>query len=441
MKPATLISQIISHLTSEGYSNINIEESSLFSRLTYSERTGANSNAPEKITNAKIKYDPSRRFPLCHLLLMIITFVFDIVYDFVVYRIPGTIAHCFQSSRSPKTLRRSPRYNCFLLITYILLFICGTVVILNFYIRDILFFTSPGYSNRQGAMVMEQPLLRTHHMFLFNTAQLWGDTGIEVMDGDEVEITVSGGFFNSIISQIKQARTNVIVPDAQYFNPTLTINDGYSSKNTFRNFRVNPDADYGAVLYRIVPEIMGNQSLVKSDTLNQGVLSLSKQKAIIHVTSPGTLQLTINDITLLKDSINGWNRTPAPEILKNLAKSYTYPEFYDAINANDPDSINKFINYLSLYPDICFYDNIGEILFNINVIRNPWNATDRNTADRFLAWIFSKITRLVERSIQSPWGAPLSGIGLFCLLFLLTDFLSGCYLRRRARRSHSEDAL
>lgn len=431
MKKASLIRQIISQLTAEGYTTINIEESSLATRLTHPSDDASQPEAAGSCDFKKVHYDPKCRFPLFHMLVTIATNLFNFIYRTLIYTIPGTVAHWFKSQRTPATLMHSARYNFFLLFSYLLFFLCCIALILNFYIRDILFFTSPGYSNRQGAMVMEQPLMRTHHMFLFNTARVWGNTGIELMDGDEVEITVSGGFFNSIISQIKQARQNVKLPDAQYFNPTQSGIDHYTSKNIFQPFRLNPEAPFGELLYRIVPEITGNKNILSADTLNNGILSFNGRKAIIKVAHPGTLQLSINDIILDTDSIASWNRTPAPEILKKLSETHTYPALSEAIINNNPDSIARFTDYLLQYPDICFHDNSGEILFNINVIRSPWYATERNVADRSLAWVFSKTDRIIDLSIQSPWHTPLSAVTVIVMLLLLADYLIARFIRSR----------
>lgn len=76
------------------------------------------------------------------------------------------------------------------------------------YIRDVLFYKTELKANSMGALTPRTGTGTEYGVFLFNTAELWSDSGIRISKGDEVSISMSGSFHSSIADLKDDAENN-----------------------------------------------------------------------------------------------------------------------------------------------------------------------------------------------------------------------------------------
>lgn len=76
------------------------------------------------------------------------------------------------------------------------------------YIRDILFYKNELEVNSMGAFTPRTGTGTEYGVFLFNTAELWANSGIRISKGDEVSISMSGAFHSSFADLIHDADKN-----------------------------------------------------------------------------------------------------------------------------------------------------------------------------------------------------------------------------------------
>lgn len=67
-----------------------------------------------------------------------------------------------------------------------------------FLIHDVVLYRNDIAVSRTGALMPRKACQCEQALYLFNTSQLWADTGITLNEGDRVKISVSGAFHSSL---------------------------------------------------------------------------------------------------------------------------------------------------------------------------------------------------------------------------------------------------
>lgn len=435
----SIIRTISSSISANNAAKVKIEErSKLFMGLA-TEPDGEDSadDNPQRAQNEAdykdfwhfggVRFNRDSMLPVTRFLWRLFVAAGRFLYAFVVYIILGFIPLMLQLcgvkifKTTPKYLSRSRRYNFFLFVVMVVGFVLLLVSLVAYFLRDVIFFPKNGYSTRFGAVVMEQPFASTNYLYLFNSAIPWSNTGIEVLEGDEITFSASGGFSNDMRFQRKSAETNRRDSLFQYINPTYSeYSDAFPTSDLLGKMRLYPTSDtasrYGAFLYRIAPETGGGVD----DTITPiHQLRPVHDGTTIKADRDGMIRVSINDVyftePVLKMLFESGDtvRNAVMEIL-NLA----LPPSCVGDSAQTRD-------FLAKNPNFWFDDNNGEILLNIKVRRNPLAQSDKTTPNKILGCIFGEIDRL-------SWKAILVGLGFMCLLlgtFLMADFALGCWLR------------
>lgn len=282
-----------------------------------------------------------------------------------------------------------------------------------FFINDVILFHPPVYSNKQGTFVIEQPFNRTYYMYLFNPAERWSNTGIQINKGDNVKITASGGYFANIHEQTQCARNNTLPR-------TGLISFRKGDRGTVMEtepFLENPDAPFGAILYEIGPEVVQREDSVpaRADAKAIGQVSTDEFTA----TRGGILRLSVNDITLTYNTIRDMLESPGATRLRDmlLAKSI-YADSSDVVKSSVPP---EYIHALySDYPTAWYDDNNGELLFSIRV--------DRAHKGIYQS-IFGQIDLLFSDGIMAV--SPFTKVLLSLMIIMALDFFVGWIIRLR----------
>ncbi|KAA6338725.1 hypothetical protein EZS27_013278 [termite gut metagenome] len=215
-------------------------------------------------------------------------------------------------------------HSLLLLITLIfcIVFIFSSFV---FFINDVLFYKNTAKVNSVGSIIPEKSCNRQSVLFLYNPADLWTNTGIQLQKEDKIKISVSGGFHSDIKGLINSVQSNGM-PEYKWVSFYTAKKDTTNRKYYLYN---KPDAYFGSVLYQIAGEM-------DPEVKNEETIFQVKCNENINIRDNGTLYLSVNDIFFTDKDF------------KTFEKDTTYA-------------------YLSNNRYACYNDNLGEVLVVIDI--------------------------------------------------------------------------
>lgn len=158
--------------------------------------------------------------------------------------------------------------------------------------------------------------------FLFNTADLWANSGISVKKGDVISIHSSGSANTAIHHIDEKTRDNKVLYDRN-FGPLGEIKEIENTRDKLRSqFRIFPNYPQSALIMQVVQ----NDSVY--DTPNyaesKNFYYIGAQRDNIHIAKDGVLYFAINDIVLDTITIRKMmieNSKTMAEVSKDTLKS------------------------------------------------------------------------------------------------------------------------
>jgi len=266
-------------------------------------------------------------------------------------------------------------WNFFVLTGIIIGFLIALVFLVMFMVNDVLLFNSNLYSNSQGTFIIEQPFNRTYYLYLFNTAERWSDTGIQINEGDRIRITASGGYFTDIYDQRRHAQDNTWPA-----NPLITFQSNKTDKHkATEKFLENPDAPFGSLLYEISQEVV-----IRNDTIKAGSAArpISGKDSEFTADKSGILRLCVNDVYLTDETIRQlWPNDTTRKLLLNKLSVPTAPR--------DSASVCKLY---SGHKSAWFDDNNGELLVAVRV---------DGAANSLSSYILGSLSRAIDDGLNA----------------------------------------
>ncbi len=149
--------------------------------------------------------------------------------------------------------------------------------------------------------------------WLFNTAEMWGNSGIEVEEGDVITVRSSGAWHTAIHHLVDQAEKNIELTDK------YTGSEGRERReknDAFRaQFRFLDEITDGSLLMCVFPDSSAKSSAniekTSNDKFRNYVNSLSdchiyeigKEKRDFRILESGVLHFAVNDIPLTRPNI------------------------------------------------------------------------------------------------------------------------------------------
>lgn len=158
--------------------------------------------------------------------------------------------------------------------------------------------------NTFGTTTMESENKEINY-WLFNTAELWANSGIRVEKGDILTIRSSGKFNTAIHHMVNAANDNYkftsgwIGPDG---HQKESVRDSYRAKYRLRK---NETAD--ALIMQVVPigKDVFKDTLYTSNKNNvDNIYFIGKERIDLHISETGILHFAVNDIVLTEKVIN-----------------------------------------------------------------------------------------------------------------------------------------
>lgn len=207
--------------------------------------------------------------------------------------------------------------------------------------------------------------------WLFNTAELWANSGIEVKKNDRITIRASGAA-NTAIHYLVDGASDDCQPEFSWVGTEgLERNTGHSA---FRGkYRLVPDAPFGKLLMQIIPVSKQKDSgkWIKESTYIDGtdekgeqnhIFTIGKERIELVIPCDGVLHFAVNDVVMsdknIKDMYLKSLRLFQDSIEEDCKKELqSYIDYFNKIfnKKDDKDSI-------SLKDSIIKNDNVIEFL-------------------------------------------------------------------------------
>lgn len=148
--------------------------------------------------------------------------------------------------------------------------------------------------------------------WLFNTAELWANSGIEVKKNDRITIRASGAA-NTAIHYLVDGASDDFQPKFSWVGTEgIERNTGHSA---FRGkFRLVPDAPFGKLLMQIIPVSKQKDSgkWIKESTYIDGtdekgeqnhIFTIGKERIELVIPCDGVLHFAVNDVVMSDKNI------------------------------------------------------------------------------------------------------------------------------------------
>jgi len=370
-------------------------------------------------------------FPVTRYLLGLILFVVEVMI-WLGYGLLRLLRLPIVGKKRDKDLSTSPRINFVIFVSVIISYIMLIITILIFFFKSVLLFTPTGGINNQGAIVIPQDCGKEHYIYLFNSATCWANTGIKVLEGDEIELSASGSFFGKISLMDSCAQNN---SKPQY--PRTIIS--YYKRNSERKgedkekldstrqllMYNNEGAYFGSLLMLIKEDDEDFLYDYRADAEEQFMQIDFKGKEPPHlsVKKSGVLYFAVNDI-YLSDTVLSTLKNE-PNLRKNLlVENIYYCDNDSGIQKMVPTSKLDSCLFDKVDRFMWFEDNVGEILLNITVER------DILPASSFESPSLAKTYRWLEKKYVSKSSHFFTYFLLGIIIWLILDRLIGVLLRK-----------
>lgn len=163
-------------------------------------------------------------------------------------------------------------------------------------------------TNLQGASIMKNEDKDVIY-WLFNTADLWANSGIEVSEGDELTIRASGASYTAIHHLIEASDGNRI-PEDRWVD---TEGQRKTNKRDLLRgeYRISPTSVEGILLMQVIPSNFQNnsddwlsQKKVEKYLVNGQIEIIGKERRNLRISQDGVLHFAVNDIVLTNSILN-----------------------------------------------------------------------------------------------------------------------------------------
>lgn len=282
-----------------------------------------------------------------------------------------------------------------------------------FYIKDILLFYRPPMVTESGSIIPQRSCNREQVIFFFNAADCWASTGVQLLEGDKIRISHSGGFYSDIDDLCTQSRSNETLKYPYYDSKVVVKSKespaGASSilKYTLYNDNNKNSKEavprFGSILWQI-----SNENSVKENPTKGNIHQIEPRedyKKYITIEENGEIFFSVNDI-FLDDSILDDQKDmeqAKKDSIEQCTSLHDKVEFarkngiyYICKESDGKDTTflyqkEDMKSYLANHPEarlIWFNDNIGNVMICIEIVRHvrsmPWYAQwYRETEDMF----------------------------------------------------------
>lgn len=276
------------------------------------------------------------------------------------------------------------------MMIFVLVFLVSSII---FYINDVILFQNELRVNKYGSFIPRKACNSEYALFMFNTSELWANTGIQINRGDRIKIAVSGAFHPSVVDVMDAARENRELEQVWIDSKVRMDMDREPKSRPDSAYWIynGKDAYFGSVLYQIRPEYSVNREWDADSEVHQ--ISLKMGQNFCRINESGILHLSINDIYLTDEVVD----SKIAELVNNGGKVLNeeadlfYVDEKTGCKICDEYSVHK---YFSEHRDVWFDDNLGQIMVVVEIQRR-WSMFNSHNWYRILE---RNIVRVFEES-------------------------------------------
>lgn len=388
----------------------------------------------------------SDKFPLSRLALRLVLLL-TFLPLLLIYVLIWLMELLFGRKITLRSVMRSPRANMLISLSIIVVAVTGLVSMIVFFVNDVMLYSPQRDINSKGALTITQPCQREHSIFMFSSASLWADTGIDLIEGDVVTISGSGSFESSIWDKKAKAEKN---EKPQY----SLINIAYEQRGTEREPGAvtkyciyNESSDsidnpprFGSLLYQIRPS---QRQCVNANTASfspicqarvDGAMGVLDERFTVR--NPGTLYVCVNDIYLTDSIVESMFSLEDDSVWSIKPEATGTLELYAKKDMTNRSVSELRDNLLALAgtPDgraNWLYDNCGDILLSIRVERNIWSGTTLGAVDKAYSYVFRSMENIISPDRNGLYAFLI--FGLCILAWLIFDRSVGVAMRYKSK--------
>ncbi len=227
-------------------------------------------------------------------------------------------------------------------------------------------------TNKYGATVIKNEDNEVTY-WLFNSADLWANSGIEVKKGQTITVKTSGAFHSAVHHLVHDAQNNV--QSDKWLRPvggmqSLTQQDTARSK-----YRIAPEYDFNAIIMQVIPkevvnsgkEWFKNAKEEYLDYIDGGIDGASKANIYeigagydnMEILEDGFLCFACNDIALTKRKIDKMKENVILDSITGKDRSIMNLGISTCNNTTMPE-LDYYEN--NNFVDAWFVDNVGSFL-------------------------------------------------------------------------------
>ena len=181
-------------------------------------------------------------------------------------------------------------------------------------------------SNEYGATIIQNEDNEVIY-WLFNSAELWANSGIHVKKGDVISVRASGAFHTAIHHLVEDADSNKM--RHKWLNPIGGPNSSDAKDNNRAAFRISTTASFNKMLMQVIPDSVvlkndtgawnpcyapyidgrarevtdSNGAIIDRKSIFPDIYVIGSERDKITIRNDGVLYFTVNDIALTKDII------------------------------------------------------------------------------------------------------------------------------------------
>lgn len=185
-------------------------------------------------------------------------------------------------------------------------------------------------SNEYGATIIENEDNEVIY-WLFNTADLWANSGIHVKKGDVISVRASGAFNSSIHHLVDEANENK--KGRNWLSPIGGPNASTPREKHRAGYRISQAHPFNTLLMQVIPEDVelkdndgvwtteyacyldgrpkeiknNNNTIDHTKSIYPDIYAIGAERDKVTIRSDGVLYFTVNDIALTKDIIMSMN--------------------------------------------------------------------------------------------------------------------------------------
>ena len=239
-------------------------------------------------------------------------------------------------------------------------------------------------TNQYGATVIQNEDSEVTY-WLFNSADLWANSGIEVKAGQVLSIKTSGAFHTAVHHLVDDAEKNKM--SDKWLRPAGGLQSKKEKDDSRSQYRIAPEYDFNAILMQVLPKkigklgnewykeskklenidgnymdyIDGGKDLKPDERTVADIYVIGEGRDNIEIQQDGILFFTCNDIALTPRVID------AMESMVKLDEKGKDTSTLHLGTSPEPDSDRTELDYYRrhTYINAWFADNVGSFLIVI----------------------------------------------------------------------------